>query len=92
MPISLILFSASLCQLVHLFGLLSLSLPNAQGSIGPSLVAAPAVPAAPPSPPPRSVSISVWYWSAVIVTAILALTCMTLPLTLHVFPFSVNHP
>ena len=90
MPMYLILFSASLCQLVHLFGLLSLSLPNAQGSFGPSIGAATAVPAAPPSPPPRIVSISVWYWSAVIVTTILALTCLTLPL--HAFPFSVDPP
>ena len=88
MPMYLILFSASLCQLVHLFGLLSLSLPNAQGSIGPSIAAAPAVSADPPSPPPRSLLISVWYWLAAIVTAILGLTCLTLPL--HVFMLSVD--
>ena len=90
MPISLILFLASLCQFVYLIGLLSLSLSNAQGSVGHSPAAAPAVSAAPPSPPLRSASISIWYWLAIIIIAVLTLNYLTLPL--HAFPFSVDSP
>ena len=92
MPMSLILFSASLCQFVYLIGLLSLSLSNAQGSVGHSPAAAPAVSAAPPSPPLRSASISIWYWLAIIIIAVLTLNYLTLPLPLHAFPFSVDSP